>query len=438
MRPGHAVVGLACAAALALITACGGGGGDGSPAPAAARPVPASVCGPITYGGSGRPRLLMVNSGPLQGPVSDHGVQNAQAAKLVLAQRRWRAGDFTVGVQVCDEAAAGSPVPSASKCARNAKAFAADRSVVAVLGPVYSTCGYAMMPFLNRAPGGPLAIVSMSNTYLGLTRKGPGVASGDPDRLYPTGARNYARMAPADDVLGAAAALYAQRLGVHRPYVLHHDEAYGYGVAIAFRTAAQRLGMEIAGTARWDRRARDYVRLARRIRQAGADGVYLGGYVSDNGAKLVKDLRDGLGAGVPFLSPDGFNQPARIVEGAGERAEGFITMIASLPTRALTPAGQRFAGEFKRRFGALPCCFAMHTAQATQLLLDAIARSDGSRSSVLRNIFRTRVRDGLLGNFEFDRFGDTTLRTIAVYRIQGGSLHYVTAISPAAELLARK
>ena len=111
MRPGHAVVGLACAAALALITACGGGGGDGSPAPAAARPVPASVCGPITYGGSGRPRLLIVNSGPLQGPVSDHGVQNAQAAKLVLAQRRWRAGDFTVGVQVCDEAAAGSPVP---------------------------------------------------------------------------------------------------------------------------------------------------------------------------------------------------------------------------------------------------------------------------------------------------------------------------------------
>ena len=104
---------------------------------------------------------------------------------------------FTVGVQVCDEASAASPLPSPAKCARNAKAFAADPGVVAVLGPVTSTCTAATLPIVNGAPGGPLPVISMSNTYLGLTRAGPGVGEGPsrralPDRraqLRPDGAR---------------------------------------------------------------------------------------------------------------------------------------------------------------------------------------------------------------------------------------------------------
>jgi ABC-type branched-subunit amino acid transport system substrate-binding protein len=196
--------------------------------------------------------------------------------------------------------------------------------------------------------------------------------------------------------------------------------------------------MQIAGTGRWDRRAKGYDGLAQRIRRSGADGVYLGGYAIDNGAQLVRDLRDALGPGTPILSPDGFNQPERIVEGAGDGAEGLVVTIASVPARALPPNGQRFAREFERRFGALPCCFSVQTAEATNVVLDAITRSDGSRASVLRNIFRTRVRDGLLGSFELDRYGDTTLRRVAVYRIRAGRLRYVNALSPATELLARK
>ena len=393
----------------------------------------------MTYGGEGRPQLLIVNSGPLQGPFSDHGVQNAQAVKMVLAQRGWRAGKFTVGVQVCDEASAASPLPSAAKCARNAKAFAADKSIVAVLGPVTSTCTGAMLPIVNRAPGGALPVISMSSTYLGLTRSGPGVAQGDPDALYPTGGHSFARVVPADDVQGAASALYAQRLGVRRPYVLHHDETWGAGVATAFRTAATRLGMDVAGMDEWDRRARDYRRLAQRVRRTGADGVYVAGYaIADNGARLIKDLRGQLGSGVPILSPDGFNEPAALVEGAGAGAEGVVITLAAIPTQKLPPAGLRFAREFERRFGALPCCYSVYSGQATHVLLDSIAASDGSRAGVLRNLMGTRVRGGLLGDFAIDRYGDTTLTDIAVYRVHGARLRLAAMIRPSADLLDRK
>jgi branched-chain amino acid transport system substrate-binding protein len=436
MRRAAVIASLAYAAALA--GACGDTGTH-QPAPRAARPVSTSICGPVTYGGEGRPQLLIANSGPLQGPMSDHGIQNAQAVKMVLAQRGWRAGDLTVGVQVCDEASAASPLPIPSKCARNAKAFAADPSVVAVVGPVTSTCVGAMLPIVNQAPGGPLPVVGMSSTYLGLTRAGPGVVRGHPDALYPTGERSFVRVVPADDVQGAAGALYAQRLGVRRPYVLHHDEAWGIGVATAFGTAATRLGMHGAGTVEWDRRARDYTGLAERVRRAGADGVYLAGYaIADNGARLIRDLRGRLRPRVPILAPDGFNEPAALVEGAGARAEGVVITLSAIPTQKLPPAGLRFAREFEQRFGALPCCYSVYAAQATHALLDAIAASDGSRAGVLRNLLRTRVHGGLLGDLAIDRYGDTTLTDIAVYRVHGARLRLAATIRPSTDLLDRR
>jgi branched-chain amino acid transport system substrate-binding protein len=434
MRRAGALAVLVCAVALAA--ACGE---RDRPALPAARALPQTICGPISYGGEGSPQLLIANSGPLQGPQTDHGVQNAQAAKMVLAQRGWRAGDYTVGVQVCDEASAATTAPSPRKCAGNAKAFAADPSIVAVLGPVSSVCAHAMLPIANRAPGGPLAIVSMSNTYLGLTRGGPGVAEGDPDGLYPTGKRSFVRLAPDDDLQGAASALYAQRLGVRRPYVLHHDGFWGTGIATAFRTAARRLGMDIAGVDRWDARAHDYKRLAERVRRSGATGVYLGGLaVADNGGRLIKDLRAALGPGAPILAPDGFNEPAALVEAAGSATEGVVITLAAIPTSRLPRAGIRFAREFEQRFGALPCCYSVYAAQATHVLLDAIAASDGSRAGVLRNLFRTRVHDGLVGDFAIDRYGDTTLTQVAVYRIHGARLRLATTISPSPDLLDRR
>jgi hypothetical protein len=49
-------------------------------------------------------------------------------------------------------------------------------------------------------------------------------------------------------------------------------------------------------------------------------------------------------------------------------------------------------------------------------MLDAIARSDGTRASVAKELLATRVRDGLIGSFRFDRNGDTTRQTVTILR----------------------
>ena len=52
------------------------------------------------------------------------------------------------------------------------------------------------------------------------------------------------------------------------------------------------------------------------------------------------------------------------------------------------------------------------------MLLDAIRRSDGTRSSIVEELFRTRVSDGLLGSFEFDRNGDISESPVTILEVR--------------------
>lgn len=403
----------------------------------AVRAVDSPGCAPMSYGGEGRPDLLVAATGTLQGAFAEHGLQAAQAMKMVLAGRGWRAGDYTVALQVCEEADPKTGNPDLEKCRRHARAFARNRSVIALAGPYFSLCAREMLATLNRVRPGPLAALSGSNTYLGLTQDAPGVGDDEPERHHPRDPRGYARIPPADDAQGAAAAVHMQREGKRRVFGLHDDDAYGFGLSEGFRVAAERAGLEVVGAARWDPGARGYRALGARLRRKRVDGVFIGGLLTSNGPRLIRDLRIALGPEASIVASDSFFQAATIVEGAGRHAEDATVTIAVVPNDELPPRGRRFAAEFEQRFGQKPCCFSVHYAQAMQVLLDAIAGSDGTRADVARRLIAARVDDGLLGDFEFDERGDSTLTAVGVHRIEGGRFEFLGAISPSPELLLR-
>src|SRR6185436_3258670 len=100
----------------------------------------------------------------------------------------------------------------------------------------------------NRASGGPLAMISPSNTYPGLTVGGAGTAPGEPNTYYPTGKRNYARVVWTDQFQGAADALFYKRfMKLNSVYVLTDKETYGQGIATLFGKAAKKLGIKVTG-----------------------------------------------------------------------------------------------------------------------------------------------------------------------------------------------
>jgi branched-chain amino acid transport system substrate-binding protein len=199
------------------------------------------------------------------------------------------------------------------------------------------------------------------------------------------------------------------------------DLFYGALMATGFETASRRLGLTVAGHSTWDPRADDYSAIAERIARSGATAVFIGGILDTNAARVVRDLRTRLGPAVDLLGPDGLTPLPLLVEQAGSAALGVYVSIAGVVTERLPPGGAQFVQRFGRtQAGAGIEPSAVYAAQATEVLLDAIGRSDGTRPSVVEELFRTRVRGGLLGSFGFDRNGDVTESPVTIVRVRGG------------------
>jgi ABC-type branched-subunit amino acid transport system substrate-binding protein len=111
-----------------------------------------------------------------------------------------------------------------------------------------------------------------------------------------------------------------------------------------------------------------------------------------------------------------------------------ISIPAPAPER-LRGEGRRFVANFGKAIGRTIEAYSVVTAQAIEVLLDAIARSDGSRASVTERLFKTKVKNGILGNFSFDRNGDTTAAAVTIYRIEEGKPKVLTVITPSPNLV---
>jgi branched-chain amino acid transport system substrate-binding protein len=377
-------LGLLVAAGALVAAGCGGGGGG---APEA---LPSSSCTAIEYGGDGDPDYILASDFPLQGSSRTQTEQIVAAIKYQLQQQNYKAGDYNIGYQSCDDA--------------TAQAGKWDS------GKFNSGCAAIEIPVLNQAPDGGIPMLSPANTYVCLTAAAPACDSTEPAKYYPSGSRNYLRVVANDAYQGAADAEFAQSEGVKSVYILNDKEAYGLGVATNFRDAAESLGIKIAGFEAWDPKATSYTSQFDKIKQTGADAVFLGGLIDENGAQVIKDKVAVLGpndGAVKLIAPDGFTTQATIDESGGAAA-GMYLSVAGQPISAFKGAAKEFvdglsAGPLK---GKPIDPYAIYGGQAAQTMLDAIAASDGSRSDVISKLFASSVQNGLLGTFTFNEDGD--------------------------------
>ena len=278
-----------------------------------ATPLPAATCSAIQNPDG---NLLVASDLPLQGSGRAQTIQMTKAIAFEFSAAGWKAGNYTLAYQSCDDSTAQAGKWDSGTCQTNASNDASDASVVGVIGTFNSGCAEIEIPILNRAPNGPVAMVSPANTYVGLTHAGPGTAAGEPAKYYPTGHRNYARVVAADDFQGAADATLAKQLKIKKLFIINDKEAYGAGVATNVSNAAKKLGITIVKNVAYDPKATSYAALALQMKSSGAQAVFIGGLICENGGKLIKDIR----ANAPklaILAPDGFTPVSADVQQSG-------------------------------------------------------------------------------------------------------------------------
>jgi len=275
-----------------------------------------------------------------------------------------------------------------------------------------------MLPILNRAPGGAVPIISHANTGAFLVGRDPLAPAGEVDRLFPEGRRGYARIMPADDYEVAAAAMHAQRMSPEGVFVVTDEFTHEGPAPVWFRHAAGRLGLPILGSALQRSGSRRVATLARRIVASGAGAVYL-----QTGAdRFIAPLRARLGEKVTIiLAAFGGIPISGLFDVAGAAARGIHVMSPGLPVDRLPPAGRRFVRDFgSRRPGGRVPEWAVYGAAATEALLAAIARSDGSRPSVAGALESVDLPDTPVGRLRFTRTGEPMTNPVAIVRAERG------------------
>jgi branched-chain amino acid transport system substrate-binding protein len=384
----------------------------------------ASACGGSDDGGGdGAKKLIVGIDLPLQGASKDASDATINAMKLYLEQAGGKAGKYQVELKVYDDSTAAKGAWDDAQCAKNAQDHVATTNEVAVMGTYNSGCAKIIAPVLNQDPSGPLLMVSHANTNPGLTKTWD---PGEPEKFFPSGKRNYARVITTDDFQGTAAAQFvAKDLKSKKCYVLNDNQTYGQGVARSFIDEAKKQGIAIAGEAPWDAKQPNYTALFTSVKATGADCVYLGGIYDNNGGQLVKDKVKVLGDNnaVKLIGPDGFTGYPDLDKLA--ESQGMYLTFAGLASEQLRAAGGKsaaFLDAYKAKYGADPSTnYALYGVQALQVILSAIEKSDGTRKGVRDAVFEGAgisfsANDAILGKeLKIDpKSGDVSVRDISV------------------------
>ena len=382
----------------------------------------------VLTGCSSSNKLIISTDLPLQGSAFDSNDSTNKAIQLYLEQQGYKAGTYELAFKAYDNATAAKGSWDDAKCAANAQAHVANKKEVAIMGTYNSGCAKIIVPVLNQDKTGPMLMISNANTNPGLTKKWN---EGEPDKYYPTGARNYGRVCTTDDNQGSAAAQFAKELGIKSVYVLNDTETYGQGVAQAFVTEAKKQGIKVLSSGDsgegWDKKQTDYTALFTKIKATKPDMVYFGGIFDNNGGQLTKDKVKVLGDNtkVKLMGPDGFTGYPEF--NSLPEAQGAYLTFAGLSTDLLiannpTGAGAKFVEAYKAKYGKDPVgSYPLYGVAAVQVILAAIAKSDGTRKGVRDAVFTgsgitISANDSVLGkDVSLDpATGDTNAKDITI------------------------
>jgi branched-chain amino acid transport system substrate-binding protein len=386
-------------------------------------------------GGEAGGTLNVYSSLPLQGASRPQTTAMVEGIRLALEQANGKAGDFTIKYTSLDDstAQAGTWTPEAASA--NARKVAQDDSAIAYIGEFNSGASAISIPILNEVP---IAQVSPANTAVGLTSDEPGADEGEPEKYYPTGSRHYLRIVPKDTVQGAALASLMKEDGCQNAYILNDKEVYGAGLSRNIENSAKEIGLEVLANEGIDPKAPNFRSQAAAMKSAGTDCFVFSGITANGAVQLYKDVHAAM-PDINLYGPDGvaesgFSDPKEGGIPADVQTKTKVT-VATLSPDEYPPEGKKFFSDFEAKYNEPnPDPYAIYGYEAMKLVLDTCKElgSDCSdKQAMIDALFQTKARKSVLGTYDIDENGDTTLTDYGVYTIKGGELGFDKTIQAA-------
>jgi branched-chain amino acid transport system substrate-binding protein len=338
--------------------------------------------------------------GDISGGNSGLIIPSRNAIQLAIEQANAK-GDLPVTLEYfpIDNKDAGDDPSNTSALVRR---FINDPAVLGVVGPGFSGETEVGGPLLNEAN---LTFVSPSATNPDLTKKGW---------------KAFFRGLATDAVQGAQTGkLIVDVLGCETVAVVNDKSPYGAGLAEATVDSITEAGGEVVVNEGVEPTT-DYTALIDSVIAEDPDVLYYAGY--DKDAPLVaKQYRDKGGEGL-FVGGDGDKGTNFLKEG-GEAVEGAVLTCPCLdPNASDDPAAQKFATDFKAKFGEEAGIYSTEAWDAAQIFIAAIKAggANATRASVLEYVTNLKDFKGIAKTYNWTDIHEVGGDAIYAYIVEGG------------------
>ena len=356
-------------------------------------------------------------------PVCTVGGQATQnGVQFAIDQKKTIQG-FTLSFQGFDDCRQGAY--SADAGVENVQKMLGDSKFLGMIGPYNSAVAKAEIPI--SAPQ-HFVMISPSNTNPCLTKDIAG-CSYHPQDLRSGNANNYWRVVTTDDYQGPAMADYLfNQLGIKNVGILDDSTVFGVGIAGAFEAEFKKIGGTVAKHSEYkkDQQGSDFKSILLGLKAAGAQSVYVGG-TDDQNICIPRAQMKQIGWNVPFTGGDGIETTDCINQAAGNEGDIYATSAGAdatqVPGAAATIAAFRAAFPGPNDFGG----YTMQAYDAANALMGAIDRaitdaggSMPTREQVRAQMAKTTGFQGVIGKYDFDDKGDTSLKIVSIYVVKTG------------------
>lgn len=316
---------------------------------------------------------------PATGPLTQYGdmVKEGVSTAVEMVNAAGGVNGKKVETVIVDDACEPKQGPVAANRVINDK-------IHYVVGPVCSGAAIAAAPIYNNEG---VVVVTPSATSPNLT---------DGKNFH-----YIFRTIGRDDQQGPAAAKFiAEKIKPKKVAVLHDKQAYGQGIASNVRDDLKKAGIDVVLFEGINAGDSDYSAVITKLKSAGVDFVYYGGYHPEMGLLLRQAGEQGLK--VRMMGPEGVGNP-EINAIAGPAVEG---MLLTLPADFSTnPKNAAIVKAFKDKKRDPSGAFQLTSYAAAQVILDSIKAVGDNPAKVADHLHKTTF-DTPLGPVAWDKKGD--------------------------------
>jgi branched-chain amino acid transport system substrate-binding protein len=352
----------------------------------------------IALTGVAQADIVIATAGPMTGPYAAFGEQMKKGAEMAVKDINAAGGingemlKLEVGDDACDP----------KQAVAVANQFV-NQGVVFVAGHF---CSGSSIPASSVYNEEGIIQISPASTNPTLTEQG-----------YPYVFRTCGR----DDQQGEIAGEYiAEHYKGKTIAIVHDKQAYSKGLADETKKKLNSLGVEEAMYETITPGEKDYSALVTKMKAAGVDVLYYGGYHTEAGL-IVRQMRE-QGMETVLISGDALVTDEYWAI-TGDAGNGTLMTFGPDPRKSADAAG--VVDEF-RKTGYEPEGYTLYTYGAIQAYAQAVAKVGGTDPDKVAEALKSMQFNTVMGTYGFDSKGDVTAPGYVFYAWKNGTYGYAS------------